>query len=83
MGWTGGLDWWAGLVSWTGELDWWAGLVGWTGGLDWWAGLVGWTGGLDWCGLVDWIIVLTNLITKVISSYNYNSVRKNFSKRRL
>ena len=36
MDWTGGLDWWTGLVDWTGGLDWWTGLVDWTGGLDWW-----------------------------------------------
>ena len=36
MDWTGGLDWWTGLVNWTGGLDWWTGLVDWTGGLDWW-----------------------------------------------
>ena len=23
MDWTGGLDWWTGLVDWTGRLDWW------------------------------------------------------------
>ena len=40
MDWTGGLDWWTGLVDWTGGLDWWTGLVDWTGGLDWWTGLV-------------------------------------------
>ena len=34
MDWTGGLDWWTGLVDWTGGLDWWTGLVDWTGGLD-------------------------------------------------
>ena len=33
MDWTGGLDWWTGLVDWTGGLDWWTGLVDWTGGL--------------------------------------------------
>jgi len=33
-------------VDWTGGLDWWTGLVDWTGGLDWWTGLVDWTGGL-------------------------------------
>ena len=43
VGWTGGLDWWTGLVDWTGGLDWWTGLVDWTGGLDWWTGLVDWT----------------------------------------
>ena len=26
MDWTGGLDWWTGLVDWTGGLDWWTGL---------------------------------------------------------
>ena len=31
MVWTGGLDWWSGLVVWTGGLDWWSGLVVWTG----------------------------------------------------
>ena len=36
MDWSGGLDWWIGLVDWTGGLDWWIGLVDWTGGLDWW-----------------------------------------------
>ena len=49
MDWTGGLDWWTGLVDWTGGLDWWTGLVDWTdwtGGLDWWTGLVDWTGRL-------------------------------------
>ena len=46
MDWTGGLDWWTGLVDWTGGLDWWTGLVDWTGGLDWWTGLVDWTSGL-------------------------------------
>ena len=25
VGWTGGLDWWTGLVDWTGGLDWWTG----------------------------------------------------------
>ena len=45
MDWTGGLDWWTGLVDWTGGLDWWTGLVDWTGGLDWWTGL-DWTSGL-------------------------------------
>ena len=51
MDWTGGLDWWTGLVdcmnwwtAWTGGLhelvDWW---TAWTGGLDWWTA---WTGGL-------------------------------------
>ena len=33
MDWTGGLDWWIGLVDWTGGLDYWTGLVDWTGGL--------------------------------------------------
>ena len=46
LNWTGGLDWWTGLVDWTGGLDWWTGLVDWTGGLDWWTGLVDWTGEL-------------------------------------
>ena len=32
MDWTGGLDWWTGLVDWTGGLDWWTGLVDWTSG---------------------------------------------------
>ena len=35
MDWTGGLDWWTGLVDWTGGLDWWTGL---TGLVDWWTG---------------------------------------------
>ena len=39
MDWTGGLNWWTGLVNQTGGLDWWTGLVVWTGGLDWWTGL--------------------------------------------
>jgi len=26
-------------VDWTGGLDWWTGLVDWTGGLDWWTGV--------------------------------------------
>jgi len=43
MDWTGGLDWWTGLVDWTSGLDWWTGLVDWTGGLDLWTGLVDWT----------------------------------------
>ena len=33
-------------LDWTGGLDWWTGLVDWTSGLDWWTGLVDWTGGL-------------------------------------
>ena len=40
LDWTGGLDWWTGLVDWTGGLDWWIRLVDWTGGLDWWTRLV-------------------------------------------
>ena len=39
MDWTGGLDWWTGLVDWAGGLADWTGLVDWTGGLDWWTGL--------------------------------------------
>ena len=30
MDWTGGLDWWTGLVDWTGGLDRWTGPVDWT-----------------------------------------------------
>ena len=33
MDWTGGLDWWTGLVDWTSGRDWWTGLVDWTGEL--------------------------------------------------
>ena len=43
MDWTGGLDWWTGLVDWTGGLDWRTGLVDWTGGPDWRTGLADWT----------------------------------------
>ena len=46
--WNGSLQ----SLDWTGGLDWWTGLVDWIGGLDWWTGLVDWTGGKNhFCAL--------------------------------
>ena len=56
-------------MDWTGGLDWWTGLLDWTAGLDWWTGLVDWTSGLFLCP--GRIKVMVNIQSPVPTSSLY------------